>query len=182
MLFFITMGAHTDRYPLAFKYISCYSLSDFFEKTNATKSHLNTSHVILYLRVQERPENTCCHLNTSHVILYRSRKQMTGTSFPYLNTSHVILYLRILQHRQFIVLHLNTSHVILYRLLPGKGPVQNGYLNTSHVILYRCRENLEGEVPKFKYISCYSLSNRKCLSIYPARNLNTSHVILYRFW
>ena len=74
-------------------------------------------------------------------------------------------------------------------------------LNTSHVILYLKEEVQANDEPKFKYISCYSLSRLwvvsppgeefKYISCYSLSvigkyicnfhiNLNTSHVILYR--
>ena len=75
--------------------------------------------------------------------------------------------------------NLNTSHVILYPrslLLPS---FPYTYLNTSHVILYLEQSLNTYELTKFKYISCYSLSEQRHSWIFFQRNLNTSHVILY---
>ena len=52
-------------------------------------------------------------------------------------------------------------------------------LNTSHVILYQCVYTRSDRRKKFKYISCYSLSNKLSDCSLPPKNLNTSHVILY---
>ena len=55
------------------------------------------------------------------------------------------------------------------------------YLNTSHVIFYLIRIAGEGNLYKFKYISCYLLSVSMPLMWNTLSNLNTSHVIFYRF-
>ena len=122
-------------------------------------------------------------------------------SGSYLNTSHVILYLVPGTDNFFADGHLNTSHVILYPRPPVLYLSLERHLNTSHVILYQGIRSGAENLPEFKYISCYSLSEKgdtgdtgpqgfKYISCYSlsslARssvnaiyNLNTSHVILY---
>ena len=53
------------------------------------------------------------------------------------------------------------------------------YLNTSHVILYPLDDINRYTEQKFKYISCYSLSEEEPEDNFMDANLNTSHVILY---
>ena len=55
---------------LSFKYISCYSLA--FQTTGGRYFYiyLNTSHVILYPRPEQKYGKRDTNLNTSHVILY----------------------------------------------------------------------------------------------------------------
>ena len=79
-----------------------------------------------------------------------------------------------------IAINLNTSHVILY--LEGWDPQVSPWtnLNTSHVILYRIVASLAPTFNRFKYISCYSLSDSRAGIILKKSDLNTSHVILYQ--
>ena len=95
----------------------------------------------------------------------------------------------------------NTSHVTLYRK-PGtaKLPAESSF-NTSHVTLYHIRlvrkasadrvsihlmllfigfsSNHRYSGCQFQYISCYSLSALRVLSMYQKLSFNTSHVTLY---
>ena len=70
-----------------FKYISCYSLSMKKGNFQATKEHLNTSHVILYLMCIYGYKWRKGHLNTSHVILYPISLKFTENqlSFKYIS-------------------------------------------------------------------------------------------------
>ena len=56
--------------------------------------------------------------------------------------------------------HLNTSHVILYPPVGCFVSFLHLYLNTSHVILYLTVEVCLQDLCLFKYISCYSLSDK----------------------
>ena len=59
------------RQSIQFKYISCYSLSNFHLSSFLPAANLNTSHVILYQEDLRKREKVNNNLNTSHVILYR---------------------------------------------------------------------------------------------------------------
>ena len=52
----------------------------------------------------------------------------------------------------------------IMQMMPKAAEFPN--LNTSHVILYRYGGNNNGTANKFKYISCYSLSNQHLYNLY----------------
>ena len=136
MLFFIDVLAAAFLYNKEFKYISCYSLS--LTECDELRGFFVFKYISCYsLSPEQMPgSGKCPHLNTSHVILYRIHH--IGRMEPIYN--------------------LNTSHVILYQDFEALKNGTKTYLNTSHVILYQIDRTFYNRAKRFKYISCYSLS------------------------
>ena len=142
MLFFIEEQTVFTKGEIAFKYISCYSLS---YRPSDSVIYMQAFKYISCYSLSPGIIANCSgaiNLNTSHVILYPLESGGGGTGGTNLNTSHVILYPSPTLNPFAIYKHLNTSHVILYQI------------------------SIAGLVKAaiFKYISCYSLSfpvNRK---------------------
>ena len=139
-----------------FQYISCYSLSNY---DSAWRHEYDVSiHLMLFFIDMEckelKPKE---RFNTSHVILYQRLEDGQEQKKPGFNTSHVILYPSELTQSE-LERSFNTSHVILYRLRFFFASRANISFNTSHVILYLALRYNTWKKFRFQYISCYSLS------------------------
>ena len=144
---------------LVFKYISCYSLSKVL-RTRKYDFWIQI-HLMLFFIVLPRLSKPFlyAHSNTSHVILYLCSEIGLIDDDLNSNTSHVILY-HIPASMEYIWMsYSNTSHVILYPCRRNGWERNLSNSNTSHVILYQLLRLSRKVGLKFKYISCYSLSN-----------------------
>ena len=143
---------------LLFKYISCYCLSVWKWPAGHRRIHSNTSHVIVY--------------RSGHI---------SDTGFHHIQIHLMLLF--IYQIFRIAVHDSGFKYISCYclSLMSSNGILANSYSNTSHVIVYLANTNRhiiitriqihlmllfieEGEerasvILKFKYISCYCLSN-----------------------
>ena len=142
---------------------------------------LNTSHVLIYLRVlnsiivsdMKFKYISCSYLSADDWIW--------GGSVESLNTSHVLIYPNLPFDFDEDGECLNTSHVLIYLILDKNGSVAGRlfkYISCSY--LSQIHSDFRTSILLFKYISCSYLSmyQNSCSSV--RHRLNTSHVLIYR--
>ena len=185
---------------ITFKYISCYSLSVLRFLHLLRPRDSNTSHVTLYQVQELKAAIERGYSNTSHVTLYHCLSGQKRYSVAiqihlmllFINvansTSKGLKKFKYISCYSLSVCRRDSGgfgqiqiHLMLLFISVAENmmPFHSVHSNTSHVTLYR-RWNMEGQIELlFKYISCYSLSNRlSALCLIPV-NSNTSHVTLY---
>ena len=203
MLFFIDDLKRVGLVFKAFKYISCYSLSQIELQRCAPfiiQIHLMLFFIAFASRLLLRLYR---YSNTSHVILYQvaSGDINEVDSFKYIscyslsertkkmkctlinsNTSHVILYPRNMGVKAGLV---EFKYISCYSLSGERNRPRAGNLCIQiHLMLFficTFLRFLQGMYP-FKYISCYSLSVCSRIPSILLIDSNTSHVILYRLF
>ena len=177
MLLFIIIGRNKSVHVTVFKYISCYCLS---QRWSPSPWFLRIQiHLMLLFIFSGQIQRRKCHIIQIHLML---------------------LFIPQVLFSQSCFADSNTSHVIVYPI-PNFG-TDGGFRhsNTSHVIVYHKAKEAVSNKIKFKYISCYCLSNPHpatplrpyiqihlmLLFIYQCRpplncfiHSNTSHVIVY---
>ena len=116
--------------------------------------------------------------NTSHVILYHrlDRHPVSEDTFKYISCYSLSCCSRFLYS---CLRHSNTSHVILYRYIL---PCSTVVLQFKYISCYSLSQKgpyIHHSLQAFKYISCYSLSVIESQTCDTKLHSNTSHVILY---
>ena len=172
---------------------------NFYEEI--VKESFNTSHVTLY-QSAGRPGIPRCRVSIHHMLLFiviayaadgitklfqyitcyslSAAGKTQAKMFPGFNTSHVTLYRKSVFVKTQEEYCFNTSHVTLYQTRPG-GCYAETYVSIHHMLLFiRCTALIVGELYRFQYITCYSLSIELADKVLPKNRFNTSHVTLYR--
>ena len=121
--------------PYKFQYISCCSLSQTGLQVCYQQNCFNTSHVVVYHRINSSISIpplfqyiSCCSLSTSDFINF-----FFYFLFQYISCcslSPVVCWSYILNYR------FNTSHVVVYLFLTGAVLKVLHRFNTSHVVVY----------------------------------------------
>ena len=157
MLLFIYGLRRDYENKITFQYITCYSLSQWLQRTPIRLTCFNTSHVTLYQVPVSLADRLLLCFNTSHVTLYHMGRQREYGRKVF---QYITCYSLSIDHPKYGQYVWMFQYITCYSLSVCPDVQFFGY-------------------KVFQYITCYSLSNLQSSKIIVCRSFNTSHVTLY---